>query len=228
MTTHALLIDDDRALAELLGEYLGPHGVRLSHAADGAEGLARLARGGVDVVLLDVMMPGIDGLEVLRRIRARSAVPVLMLTARGDQTDRVVGLELGADDYLPKPVFPRELLARLRAVLRRAAPAVAAKVLVVGDLEIDPEARTARVGGEPLPLTSVEFELLRALAERAGRAVPRDTLLDEAGRGDVAVGERAIDVHISRLRAKLAVGDPPRQRIETVRGAGYLLLREPR
>ena len=228
MTTHALLIDDDRALAELLGEYLGPHGVRLSHAADGAEGLARLARGGVDVVLLDVMMPGIDGLEVLRRIRARSAVPVLMLTARGDQTDRVVGLELGADDYLPKPVFPRELLARLRAVLRRAAPAVATKVLVVGDLEIDPEARTARVGGEPLPLTSVEFELLRALAERAGRAVPRDTLLDEAGRGDVAVGERAIDVHISRLRAKLAVGDPPRQRIETVRGAGYLLLREPR
>jgi DNA-binding response OmpR family regulator len=228
VTTHALLIDDDRALAELLGEYLGPHGVRLSHAADGAEGLARLARGGVDVVLLDVMMPGIDGLEVLRRIRARSAVPVLMLTARGDQTDRVVGLELGADDYLPKPVFPRELLARLRAVLRRAAPAVATKVLVVGDLEIDPEARTARVGGEPLPLTSVEFELLRALAERAGRAVPRDTLLDEAGRGDVAVGERAIDVHISRLRAKLAVGDPPRQRIETVRGAGYLLLREPR
>jgi DNA-binding response OmpR family regulator len=228
VTTHALLIDDDRALAELLGEYLGPHGVRLSHAADGAEGLARLARGGVDVVLLDVMMPGIDGLEVLRRIRARSAVPVLMLTARGDQTDRVVGLELGADDYLPKPVFPRELLARLRAVLRRAAPAVASKVLVVGDLEIDPEARAARVGGEPLPLTSVEFELLRALAERAGRAVPRDTLLDEAGRGDVAVGERAIDVHISRLRAKLAVGDPPRQRIETVRGAGYLLLREPR
>jgi len=227
MSVHALLIDDDRQLAALLAEYLEPHGVRLRHAEDGARGLALLAQGGVDIVILDVMMPGLDGLEVLRRLRARAATPVLMLTARGDETDRVVGLELGADDYLSKPVYPRELLARLRAILRRAAPTGPRRVLVIGDLEVDLDGRLARVGAVEPTLTAVEFDLLAALAERAGRVVPREQLLEAAGRGDVAVGERAIDVHISRLRAKLNGEGPPRRRIETVRGSGYRLLKEP-
>src|SRR5688572_14835625 len=172
MTVRALLIDDDARLAELLRGYLAPHDVALAHAEDGARGLAAVDAGGVDVVLLDVMMPGLDGLDVLRRLRARTAVPVLMLTARGDETDRVVGLELGADDYLAKPVYPRELLARIRAVLRRTAPRGAARRLVVGDLEIDPDGRTAHIGERAIALTALEFDLLVALAERAGRVVP--------------------------------------------------------
>jgi len=224
LTVRALLIDDDPALAELLATYLQPHGVSLAHAPDGATGLSALGAGGVDVVVLDVMMPGLDGLEVLRRIRERSAVPVIMLTARGDETDRVVGLELGADDYLPKPAYPRELLARIRAVLRRTQPRLSARVVVVADLEVDVDARVARRGAEELPLTALEFDLLRVLAERAGRVVSRDALWDAAGRGDVHVGQRTVDVHISRLRAKL--DDRERRWLQTVRGHGYLLARE--
>lgn len=224
MTVRALLIDDDPRLAELLRAYLEPHGVSLLHAADGPTGLRRAGEGGVDVVLLDVMMPGMDGLEVLRRLRAGSSVPVVMLTARGDETDRVVGLELGADDYLAKPAYPRELLARIRAVLRRAAPRLVAKTVVVADLELDLDARSARRGREELPLTALEFDLLRVLAERAGRVVSREALWDAAGRGDVHVGERTVDVHISRLRAKL--GDDDRRWLQTVRGRGYLLAKE--
>jgi two-component system, OmpR family, response regulator len=224
----ALLVDDDHKLAELLAAYLRPHDVVVAHAPDGARGLAALDGGGVDIVLLDVMMPGLDGLDVLRRLRARSAVPVVMLTARGDETDRVVGLELGADDYLAKPVYPRELLARIRAVLRRTAPRAPDQRLVVGDLEVDPAARTARIGaGEPLPLTALEFDLLLALAERAGRVVSRDALWEAAGRGDVAVGDRTVDVHVSHLRAKLGDDAREQRRLKTVRGAGYLLVREP-
>jgi len=224
MTVRALLIDDDPRLAQLLGTYLAPHGVALSHAANGPVGLSRLAEGGIDVVLLDVMMPGMDGLEVLRQLRSRSSLPVVMLTARGDETDRVVGLELGADDYLAKPAYPRELLARIRAVLRRAAPRLVATTLVVADLELDLDARVARRGAEELPLTALEFDLLQVLAERAGRVVARDTLWEAAGRGDVHVGDRTVDVHISRLRGKL--GDPERRWLQTVRGRGYLLAKE--
>ncbi len=223
MPIRALMVDDDTRLVELLRAYLGPHDVTLAHAPDGAAGLRAVAAGGVDLVVLDIMMPGIDGLEVLRRLRATSAVPVIMLTARGDETDRVVGLELGADDYLPKPVFPRELLARMRAVLRRVAPRADTRRLVVGDVEIDPDAREARVGDRVLPLTALEFDLLLALAERAGRVVSRDALWEAAGRGDTIVSDRTIDVHVSHLRAKL--GDDARDptRLKTVRGAGYVL-----
>src|SRR5262245_4158580 len=210
----ALLIDDDARLAELLRGYLAPHDVALAHAPDGARGLQAVEAGGVDVVLLDVMMPGLDGLDVLRRLRTKSAVPVLMLTARGDETDRVVGLELGADDYLSKPVSPRELLARIRAILRRTAPRGPAGRIVAGDLEIDPNARTARIGDRPVPLTALEFDLLLALAQRAGRVVARDALWELAGRGDTVVGDRTVDVHVSHLRTKLGddAKDPRRLR----------------
>lgn len=225
MPIRALLIDDDVRLAELLQGYLAPHDVLLSHAPDGGRGLAALSAGGFDIVLLDIMMPGMDGLEVLRRIRQGSAVPVLMLTARGDETDRVVGLELGADDYLPKPAYPRELLARIRAVLRRVGPRGADQRIVVGDLEVDPDKRLAKVGDQALELTALEFDLLLALAERAGRVVPRDSLWEAAGRGDAVVGERTVDVHVSHLRAKL--GDDARapRRIKTIRGVGYMMVR---
>jgi DNA-binding response OmpR family regulator len=177
-------------------------------------------------VLLDVMLPGMDGLEVLRRLRTKSKVPVLMLTAKGDETDRVVGLEIGADDYVAKPFSPRELLARLRAVLRRSQPAALSEKIVVGDVALDVATREVRVSDRPVELTGIEFDILVALARRAGRVVPRDALLTEAGRGDVTVGERTVDVHISHLRQKL--GDDPRspKKIKTVRGVGYVLARE--
>jgi DNA-binding response OmpR family regulator len=224
MTLRALLIDDDRRLAEHLGAYFAPHGVELEHATHGADGLARLRASGFDLVLLDLTMPGMDGLEVCRRIREKSRIPVLMLTARGDETDRVVGLELGADDYLPKPFSPRELLARMRAVLRRAAPDVAAERVLVGDLDIDVGARRVSLAGRELSLTGLELVLLLALSRRAGRVVPREALLELSGRGDVTVNERTVDVHISHLRAKL--GDDSRHRIRTVRGVGYVLAKE--
>ncbi len=226
MPIRALMIDDDGRLAELLAAYLAPQEVQLLHAASGPQGLRMLAAGGVDIVLLDIMMPGMDGLEVLRRLRQQSAVPVVMLTARGDEADRVVGLELGADDYLAKPVYPRELLARIRAVLRRVAPRSADRRVVVGDLEIDPEGRTARIGDRTLALTALEFDLLLALAERAGRVVSRDALWEAIGRGDVIVSDRTVDVHISHVRAKL--GDDAREpsRLKTIRGSGYVLVRE--
>ncbi len=219
-----LLVDDDRRLYELLDRYLGENGVTVEHAADGGRGLAALEQGAFDAVLLDVMMPGMDGLATLKRIRAKSHVPVIMLTARGDETDRVVGLELGADDYLAKPFSPRELLARLRAVLRRAQPSAVGERLVVGDLVIEVAGRAVRLGERAVELTAIEFDILVALARRAGRVIPRDALLDEAGRGDVVVGERTVDVHISHLRQKL--GDDPPRRIRTVRGVGYVLARE--
>jgi len=219
-----LLIDDDVRLAELLEGYLTPQGVALVHAGGGQAGLAALVGGGFDAVLLDVMMPGMDGLAVLRKLRdAGHRIPVLMLTARGDEADRVVGLELGADDYIAKPFSPRELLARIRAVLRRAQPDAVAEKLTASGITVDPGAREAWVDGRPVELTGLEIDLLIALLRRAGRVVPRAALLELAGRGDVAVGERAVDVHISRLRKKL--GDDPPTRIRTVRGVGYVLAR---
>jgi len=223
MPIRVLCIDDDARLFDLLASYLEPNGVSLVHAADGPRGLAALGGGVFEAVLLDVMMPGMDGLEVCRRIRQTSAVPVIMLTAKGDEADRVVGLELGADDYVAKPFSPRELLARLRAVLRRTQPTAVEKEIVAGAVVIDVGARRVRVGSQPADLTALEFDILVALARRPGRVVPRDTLLAEAGRDDVTVSDRTVDVHVSHLRKKL--GDDPRspRLIKTVRGVGYVL-----
>lgn len=227
MTLRALLIDDDHRLAELLSEYLGQHGVQVVHAVDGRTGLARVEQEGFDVVLLDLTMPGMDGLEVCQRIRKRStSLPIVMLTARGDETDRVVGLELGADDYLPKPFSPRELLARMRAVLRRAAPAAQSERVHVGDIDIDVGMREVSVGGKPIALTALELDLLLALARRAGRVVPRDALFALAGRSDTVVNDRTVDVHISHLRSKLGDDSRAQKRIRTVRGVGYVLVKE--
>ena len=225
MAIRGLLIDDDERLFELLASFLEQHGVDLAHARDGHRGLQELAAGAYDLVLLDVMMPGIDGLDVLRRIRKQTAVPVIMLTAKGDEADRVVGLELGADDYIGKPFSPRELLTRLRAVLRRTQPEAASERLSVGGIVVDVGARAAQVEGKTIELTGLEFDILVALLRRAGRVVPRAALLTEAGRGDVTVSERTVDVHISRLRRKLGE-DPRLPRIRTVRGVGYVLPRE--
>src|SRR5690349_7935500 len=171
------------------------------------------------------MMPGLDGLAVLRTLRdAGHRVPVIMLTARGDEADRVVGLELGADDYVAKPFSPRELLARLKAVLRRARPEVIAEQLAISNINVDVPSRVVTVAGKPVELTGLEFDILVALLRRAGRVIPRDALLKEAGRSDVVVGERTVDVHISHLRQKL--GDDPPKLIKTVRGVGYVLAKE--
>jgi DNA-binding response OmpR family regulator len=224
MPIRVLVIDDDRRLFELLDPYLRQNDVSPVHAMDGLLGLERLAADVFDAVLLDVMMPGLDGLEVLRRIREKSRIPVLMLTAKGDETDRVVGLELGADDYIAKPFAPRELLARLRAVLRRAAPASTEERLEVGGIVVDVEGRRVSADGRAVEeLTGLEFDILVALLRRAGRVVPRATLMSLAGRADVTVNERAVDVHVSHLRKKL--GDPGRELIQTVRGVGYVVAR---
>jgi len=221
-----LLVDDDVRLFDLLSTYLGQNGFHVTSASDGPRGLAALEAGTFDVVLLDLMMPGMDGIEVCRRIRQKSNIPVLMLTARGDETDRVVGLEMGADDYVAKPFSPRELVARIKAVLRRARPDVVGERLVAGDIVVDLGQRTVTRAGESIDLTGLEFDLLCALVRRPGRVVARDALLSEAGRGDVAVGERTVDVHVSHLRQKL--GDDPRspKLIKTVRGIGYVLAKD--
>ncbi|HMC95048.1 MAG TPA: response regulator transcription factor [Polyangia bacterium] len=228
MSVRVLCIDDDRRLFDLLVSYLGPNGITLSHAADGRTGLGELEQSVFDAVLLDVMMPGMDGVEVCRRIRERSRIPIIMLTARGDEADRVVGLEIGADDYVAKPFSPRELLARLRAVLRRTQPALLDESLTVAGIEIDLGARLVRQGESFVDLTGIECDILAALARRPGRVVPRDLLLSEAGRNDVTVSDRTVDVHVSHLRRKL--GDDPRTPtlIKTVRGVGYVLATERR
>lgn len=227
MALRLLLIDDDARLHELLGSYLAQHEVTLEHAPDGPRGLARLEAEVFDAVLLDVMLPGMNGLDVCRRIRARGNIPILMLTARGDEADRVAGLELGADDYIPKPFSPRELLARVRAVLRRTHPDAVAERLSAGPITVDTSIREVRVEGRVVELTALEFDVLLALARRAGRVIPRESLLSEAGRSGTVVSERAVDVHISHLRQKL--GDDPREPrlIKTVRGVGYVLSRGP-
>lgn len=227
MSTKLLMIEDDVRLAEMVRDYLGEHGFVLHHRQDGASGLRALREEDFAAVLLDVMLPDLDGFEICKRIRADSDVPVVMLTARGDETDRVVGLELGADDYLPKPFSLRELLARLRAVLRRGRAAGERQpILRFGDLEIDPEAREARREGKTCELTGRQFDLLLILAERAGRAVSRDTLMEQASGDPHNAFDRSIDVHISRIRA--AIEDDPRRpkRILTIRGTGYLFVRD--
>jgi len=222
VAAHILLIEDDPRLAEMVSEYLGQAGFRVAAASSGEEGLARFTREPFDALVLDLALPGIDGLEVCRRLRASSDVPVLMLTARGDAMDRVVGLEIGADDYLPKPFEPRELLARLRAILRRRGGATRGDVLHFGRVEIDRGARTVRVDGAEKALTSHQFALLVALAENAGRVMSRDALMDALRGEPLEAFDRSIDVHVSRIRQ--AIEDDPRKprRIVTVRGAGYV------
>jgi two-component system, OmpR family, phosphate regulon response regulator OmpR len=222
------MIEDDERLAAMVSEYLAGSGLQVTVAARAERGLSLLARGGFQAVLLDVMLPDLDGFEVCRRIRAGSDVPVLMLTARGDDTDRIVGLELGADDYLPKPFIPRELLARLRAILRRRAPDPGRRpVLRFGRLEIDREARSVRVDGRERTLTSHQFDLLVALAESAGRVLSREALMARVRAEGLEAYDRSVDVHVSRIRA--AIEDDPRhpRRIITVRGAGYVFARAP-
>jgi DNA-binding response OmpR family regulator len=221
-----LLIEDDSRLAAMVSEYLGEAGYRVTTAASGTNGLERLGSEPYDALVLDLSLPDMDGLEVCRRLRARWDVPVLMLTARGDAMDRVVGLELGADDYLPKPFEPRELLARLRAILRRGKASGKANLLRFGRLEIDRDARTVRVAGIEKALTSLQFALLVALAENAGRVLSRDALMDLLKGEKMEAFDRSIDVHISRIRA--AIEDDPKKprRIITVRGAGYVFAKQ--
>ncbi len=224
-----LLVDDDKKFCRLLGDYLKPLGYDVSAVHTGPEGVDRALSTPWHAVILDVMLPGIDGLEVLRRIRMSSDVPVLMLTARGEETDRIVGLEVGADDYLPKTFSARELLARLRSVTRRSyrAPAIQPLVeedVVVGRLRIIPAAHGAFLGDAPLSLTPVEYDLLLCLARAAGRVKTRDDLLEEIRERDYEVFDRSIDVHISALRKKLGDDAKNPRFIRTFRSAGYMLI----
>jgi two-component system response regulator CpxR len=228
--TRLLIVDDDRKLCALLEEFLAPFGYQVESAFTGPDGLRRILQGGFNAVILDVMLPGMDGFEVLKLLRRESDVPVLMLTSRGDETDRIVGLEIGADDYLPKTFSTRELLARLRAVTRRAVPSTRAAgdpsdfPIIVGSLRIDPASHTATLGDRALDLTPHEYGLLLALARAQGRVLTRNHLLNQiAGRGFESF-DRSVDVHISNLRRKL--GDDPKSPrfIRTMRSAGYMLV----
>ena len=226
--TAALLIDDDARLGTLVAEYLGQHEIDVTTAGDGPRGLAAIQKHRPDLVLLDLMLPGMDGLEVCRKIRATaewSGLPVIMLTAKGEDVDKVVGLEVGADDYLAKPFNPRELLARIRAVLRRANPAATPTRLRVGRLELDFAAREVTVSGKRRVLTHHEFELLATLARATGRVLSREQILD-ALKGESEPFDRSIDVHIAKLRAKLEPDPKEPRYIKTVRGVGYMLARE--
>lgn len=227
-----LLIDDDLKLCRLIKDYLTPLGYQVTQAHSGPEGLARATGEEFDAVILDVMLPGMNGYEVLRQIRQQSATPVLMLTAMGDEADRIAGLEMGADDYLPKTFSTRELLARLRAVTRRsrlnqsvAAPE-ALEEIAVQDLRLEPASRKAWLGEQSLTLTPVEYDLLLYLARAADRVVSREQLLNEIADRNYEVFDRSIDVHISSLRRKL--GDEARnpRYIKTVRSAGYMMVRQ--
>lgn len=217
-----LLVDDDLELSALLEEYLQQQGFQVGLAHDGQSALVRARRLEPDALVLDIMMPGMDGIEVLKQLRRESQVPVIMLTARGDDLDRIIGLELGADDYLPKPCNPRELVARLRAVLRRSGVASPQTPLSVDDLVLNPASRQLLRGGERLDLTSTEFTLAQLLLQRAGQVVnKRDLYLAALGREPVRF-DRSIDMHISNLRRKLGPASDGQSRIETVRGLGYL------
>jgi DNA-binding response OmpR family regulator len=223
MAERILLVEDDARLAEMLSEYLGEAGFRVVTAPLGAVAMERLAAAEFDAVVLDLMLPDMDGLDVCRQLRTKSDVPVLMLTARGDATDRIVGLELGADDYLPKPFEPRELLARLRAILRRRGNGASTdRPLRFGRLDIDCAAHVLSVDGDPRAITSYQFALLVALAKNAGRVLSRETLMDLIKGEQLEAFDRSIDVHVSRIRA--AIEDDPKhpRRIITVRGAGYI------
>jgi len=224
--TTVLLVEDDERLAALTRDYLERHGLAVTALSDGNRGLEAARRGGFDVVLLDLMLPGRDGIDVCQELRRESDVPIIMLTARGEEADRVLGLEVGADDYMPKPYSARELLARIRSVLRRtrgrAGPR--SRAVTVGGLTLDPGSMSAALDGRTIDLTGYEFALLLALVERAGRVLGREQLMELARGNAEEAFDRSIDVHISRLRNKL--GDDPRhpRLIRTVRGVGYQFL----
>lgn len=217
-----LIVDDDVELCRLLAERLSTEGFVLEASHDGRRGLERVLSREHDLVILDVMLPGMGGLDVLRSVRAHSRVPVLILTARGEDVDRILGLEIGADDYLPKPFNPRELIARIRAILRRTSPATeSSDVVTAGGIRLDLRAREASMDGTPLDLTSVEFALLEALLRDAGRVVTREKLTETVLGRKLGPFDRVIDVHISNLRKKLSRRQNEEQ-IKAVRGAGYL------
>jgi two-component system, OmpR family, response regulator CpxR len=223
-----LIVDDDVELCELVSEYLVSQGLRAEAVHDGSVGLGRALSGAYSLIVLDVMLPGMRGFEVLRKIRAVSTVPVVMLTAHGDDVDRIVGLEIGADDYLSKPFNPRELAARIHAVLRRAtiAPtnptAPSAELTILGDLEVDARARLVRHKGGSIPLTSVEFELMAAFAKLPGQVIPRDELGKRVLGNQFLPSDRKLDVHISNLRKKLGAAPDGSERIRSIRNIGYI------
>ena len=226
MAERILMIDDDARLAGMVSDYLGGAGFRLTVAGTAREGEALLKRESFDAVILDLMLPDADGLDLCRRLRGTTDLPILMLTARGEPMDRVVGLEVGADDYLAKPFEPRELQARLRAILRRKGTPARAEVLRFGRLEIDRGGRSVRLDGEERPVTGYQFALLLTLAERAGRVLTRDALMDLMKGEKLEAFDRSVDVHISRIRA--AIEDDPKKprRILTVRGTGYVFAKD--
>jgi two-component system phosphate regulon response regulator OmpR len=227
MAEQVLIVDDDTRLSAMLADYLSGNGYSVRTAATAGAGLTELQRRAPDAVILDIMLPDLDGFEACRRIRAMTDVPVLMLTAKGEETDRIVGLELGADDYLPKPFNPRELLARLKAILRRRGGGMtrAQRVLRFGRMDIDPGSRTVRINGHDCPMTSYQFDLLVALAENAGRTLSREQLMDMVKGEELEAFDRSIDVHVSRIRAVIEKDPKHPRRIITVRGSGYVLAR---
>jgi two-component system, OmpR family, response regulator len=222
-----LLIDDDAELSKLLEEYLQSEQLRLDSAHDGPSGLAKALSNQYAAVILDVMLPGMSGLDVLKQLRQKSGVPVLMLTARGSELDRILGLELGADDYLPKPFNPRELVARLRAVLRRTTTAAAggpAHPIHVADVELHPESRSVTRLGRPVSLTGAEFDLLHAFLRSPGKIISREDLTQAALGRPMSPMDRSIDVHVSNLRRKMGPYDGEYERIKAIRGSGYVYL----
>ena len=220
-----MIIDDDEELTELVSEYLSAEGFEIEAVHSGNEGLAKAKNGDYDLAVLDVMLPGMNGFEVLRTLRESSDLPVLMLTARGEDNDRIVGLEIGADDYLPKPFNPRELLARMRAILRRVEGSVHSDLperIEVDDVELITAARSVTVGGNSIPLTSLEFDLLAALLNEAGKTVRKEDLSERVLERKLSPYDRSLDMHISNLRKKLGMRDDGSERIKTIRSAGYI------
>lgn len=226
MTTRILLIEDDQRLAEMVKDYLGQADFGVTIAGTGNEGIALCEREVFDALILDLMLPDMDGLDICKHIRQKSQLPILMLTARGDVMDRVIGLELGADDYLPKPFEPRELLARLKTILRRGSAQGDADVMHFGRLEINKSARIILLDGEQQPLTSYQFSLLVVLAEHAGRVLTREVLMDHVKGEALEAFDRSIDIHISRIRAAIEDNAKAPRRIITVRGTGYVFAKQ--
>ena len=223
---HILLVDDDAELCGLLSEFLRREGFDVDCTHEGNLGLEKAGQPGVDLVVLDVMLPGLDGFEILRRLRQQSKVPVIMLTARGEDVDRIVGLELGADDYLPKPFNPRELAARIRAILRRyeARADAGAPRIEMNGVSLDPGTREVSAAGRRVDLTTFEFDILEMLMRSAGRVLSRDALMENFYNRKATPFDRSIDMHISHLRKKLEHGD---MLIKTIRGVGYQFCRTP-
>jgi DNA-binding response OmpR family regulator len=223
---HILIVDDDSDLLDLMRQYLEGEGFAVEAAIDYASGLRAALSGNHELVILDVTLPGGSGFELLKKLRAESNLPVVLLTARGDSVDRIVGLQIGADDYVPKPFEPREVVARIRAVLRRTRAGMekagSDDRIVVGDVTLSPSTRTVMLAGQLLDLTTVEFDLLEVLLRNAGKVVTRDQLAQAALGRDLAPFDRGVDVHLSKLRKKLGGGQYSQDRIKTVRGSGYI------